>query len=593
MADRLYRVAEHHADEIAVEWALPPIDAGTFLAWHESGTTIDGLAGFNTAFHILRVGTESVHVMGAAVSRNFFDVLGVRPVVGRTFSAAGPDFDASDVVLGEPLWRSRFAGDPRIVGRAITLDDRPHTVVGVMPAGVWSGELWTVAVTPSAISNNPRSLNLSYEAVVRLKNGVTAAQAEAEATAIARRVNGAADRTAGQRTSGVPRIALTRLRDSVTGSVRRPIIVLIGAVLVVLLIAGMNAASLLLVHSLGRGRELAVRAALGASAGRIARQLFLDSVVIGTVAAILGLAAALGFQHALVALAPDNFPRLRDVRLDWRVLSFGLAAGVAGILLSGTAPAWHGGRLGLVSALRSAPGAAATFWRRVGIKRTSGVLLIGEVALSCALVIVALLLSRSFLRLVSVDPGYRPEGVLTAQVAFPASMAQGDQEALTTQLLERLEANAGVQAAGMTSVLPLEPVKLMFRLSSGPNAPDDVSFDFRLVSPGFLEATGMTLLRGRDFTWNDTASSPPVLVVNEAFERHFLSTGAFRWPHDQAGRPWSVIGVVADVHDDGLGTAAEPTAYMLVQAAPADVLRPDRCGDSHDGKSGRIRARSP
>jgi predicted permease len=567
--DRLIRAAERRADDAAGPWERGMLSRGTLEAWQVEGRSIEALAGYDTPLRTLRAGGEPLRLKIGAVSANLFDTLGVSPARGRFFA---PGEDAQDgaavAVLTHALWMGRFGGDPGVLGRPITLDDRTYNVVGVAPPEFYFPDRETELWVPQ----------LGSSAVARLRPGATAEQAAAEATAIATRVRAeeaareAATGDGHVAPAGPRRVLVIALLEETTRQVRRPLLVLMVSALVVLLVAGANAANLLLVRSLRRSRELVVRAALGGSVGRIARELLVDSLLLGGLAGATGLALAVAGHSVLVAMLPRDFPRVLDIDLDWTVLTFGIAASMLVMVLAGLVPVSLVRRLNLTSAIQASGGSGLSAARRPGLQRLGPVLVVAEVALCCALLVGAGLLTRSFLAMLAVDRGYDASRALSAQVSFSASLPQSRRRVLAADLLERLERTPPVQAAGVVNVLPLEDITVVFSLADGPGAPPQAQAHYRVVSPRYFEAAGMQLLEGRDFTSGDVATGPPVAIVNETFVREYPRGG----PRRGMPRNWEIIGVVKDVRDAGPEKPARPTIYRsYLQVQPTFFNRVD------------------
>jgi putative ABC transport system permease protein len=510
------------------------------------------------------------------VTPNLFATLGVRSALGRLFEPT--DGSTPLVVLSHRVWQSRFGADPTIVGRTVVLNEMPQMVIGITRPEFYfptrDVELWTLFALPrSILTQEGNRQSYTGSALARLKRGISISAAAAEATTRSRAAAGAPGSTP---EAGVPRVELRSLQDSVIGNVKPALTVLMAAVLTVLALASANVSGLLLVRSMARRRELALRAALGATAARIARGLLVESLTLGAVAGAAGLLGAWWLQAALPLLMPDSFPRLDDIVIDWRVLAFGLIVSLGTGLLCGMAPAIQGARMDLVSALSggvpSGPGASARGFRW----RT--LVLGGEVALSCALVVMAALLARSFVNLVTTDPGYRTRGVLTAQLALQPGMPGPEQQGLINNLIARLEALPGVRYAGITNTLPLTPERVVTSARPKGDARPDRSIPvrMRIVTPGYLQAMGMRIVNGRAFDSTDAAGRPDVAMANEAFVRQYGYTVGDalndKGPNDKGP---TLIGVLADVHAQGQDKPAEPELYgsfLQMSGAPAFVF---------------------
>ena len=558
------------------------VSARDFLDWRTDARSFSGMAAYFTSTTNLTGLGEPERLDQARVSDNLFDILGVRPQLGRFF-VRGEDDEAAPrlAVLSDGFWRRRFGADSGIVSRVIALDDQPTRIIGVAPPNIdFPGDvdLWLTTrfgardVSPSA--RGARWLDV----VARLAPSATLATARAEMTAIAARLS----REDPRHNTGFG-ARLVPLREELVGSVRRPLFILLGAVGFVLLIACVNVASLSLGRTAARETELAVRTALGAGRARITRQLLTESLILSLAGGIAGvLLAGLGIR-ALVALAPADLPRLEAVRLDSTVLAFALALTVASGALFGLVPALQGSLATLGDRLRAGPRGGTG---RAGQSRLRRVLVATEVALAIVLLAGAGLLLRSFARLRDVDPGFRATGISTFSITLsPLRYPDEDRRRVfATSLLTRLRALPGVASAALSFGLPLSggSFGLTFEIDgrsaiSGPNEP---RAQIRNASTDYFRTLGIPIVRGRGFTDDDRASSRPVVLVSEATARRF-------WPNEdpigqvvrtgwrQGGRQLGgeIVGIVGDVRQFSL-TQQQPTGHLYVPFAqwPLDEL---------------------
>jgi putative ABC transport system permease protein len=371
---------------------------------------------------------------------------------------------------------------------------------------------------------------------------------------------------------------LTPLQAEMVAGVRPALFVLAGAVLFVLLIASANIANLLLARGAGRQRELAVRTALGARRARLLRQLLTESVLLGLTGGILGAGLAYALQRALPSLSPGNIPRIDEVSVDWRVLGFACALSLATGLLFGLAPALQGSRVNVLSTLNEAGIQRTGGFRFLKGNRLRSLLVVVEVALSIVLLAGAGLLVRSFVRLVEVNPGYDPANAITAQVSLPDTKygAPAAQRTFFDQLLQRVATIPGVESAGTTNMLPLLPGNMIIGFGIVGQPPSTNPQDFprasmRIVSAGYAEAMGMTLVSGRLLGPLDTAGNPAVVVVNETLARQYLS-GSARAVGSKlqmlGPSPMEVVGVVGDIRHTGLDAEPQPEAFILFNQLP-------------------------
>ncbi len=553
--DRLVRVSEEHPG------ANSPL-RGAFLSdvtlesWTRDLRALEGIASYTD--EVYTVGRENpVRLPGAAVAPSLFPLLRVAPAVGRFFAPEEAVEGAGDVVvISQSLWSSRFGGRPEAIGQSLLVEGRPCRVIGVAPPGFAfpspETELWKPHVIPRPENPQQRGIR-TFEALGRLKPGVTPLQAAAEGTAAARAVPRPipADLLFGK--GGPVEVRVRLLVEEMTAGVRPALLVLAVAIGLVLLIGCANVSNLFLARSIARQRELAVRAALGAGRGRLAGQLLTESLVLSLCGGALGLLLAWGLTRAVPAFAPDNLPRLEEIQIDSRVLAFAAAASIFAGLLSGVAPAWRVLRHGPANLLHDG-GLRTTGAAGKGLR---GALLVAEAALAVVLLIGAGLLARSFLHLLQVDGGYDPDQVLTAQVFLPNGEEEGPRraEAVST-LLARLEALPGVVAAGVSNMAPLGNMTMImrFELPGAPGGePVPGQADAWGVTPGFARALGLRMKSGRFLEARDATSGTQAVVVNEELVRQYLADGkpvvGRRLPgfYDERERITEIVGVVGNV----------------------------------------------
>jgi predicted permease len=503
-------------------------------------------------------------IEGAYVTPGFFETLRAPATLGRTIRAdeavVGND---RFVVISHGLWQRRFGGDPSIVGRALTIEGAPFTVLGVMPPDFTFPadriDYWMPlsVMGPDAIGRQRSSRFL--DVIGRLAPGVSQAQADDELTAISRRI---ADRESDAR--GWTEVTTLPVREALIGEVRRPLLVLLGAVAFVLLITCVNIAGLLLARATARQRELAVRSALGAGRGRIVRQLLTESLVMALVGGALGVALAYAGVRALGALGAAELPRAGTIRIDGTVLLFALGISTAAGLLFGLLPALRATSQNLQGVLRAGSrGSVGNAGQRL-----RGALVIAEVALAVVLVVGAGLAAKSFARLLDVDPGFQPRNVLAVRLNMPHERYGSEGiRAYYNALLDRVAAVPGVQAVGAAKDFPLRGTGELRGPVVPGSAEGTVDRPVRLpvlhVSADYFRAMGIPLRAGRSFTATDDENAPPVWIVNEAFVRR-------HWPNESAvgktlrlgSTSIQVIGVVGDVRQRSLTEPAEPYAYI-------------------------------
>ncbi|MGA7929159.1 MAG: ABC transporter permease [Candidatus Sulfotelmatobacter sp.] len=506
-----------------------PPAAGNFRDWHDRNRVFEQVAAFDASRTFNLAGNNPQRVDGAAVSPSLFELLDVKPVIGRTFSSQEDQLGQDSVVLlSYGLWQRRFNGDRSIVGKPITLDGRTSTVVGVMPPGFQfpgdtgtvlniftapAAQLWVpLALTP--VAWNARSAHY-LEVIGRLKPGVTPSQAQAEMNSIEQEL-----------VKQYPReyigsdVNLVPLHAQVVGSFRSALFVLFGAVAFVLLIACANLANLLLARGASRRREVAIRSALGASGLRLVRQLTMESLALSIFGGMLGVLTATWGISLLKLILPDNFPRTADIHLDGPALIFTALASVATGLIFGLAPAVQVSRTHLTESLKEGERGAEGFDRN----RLRGALVVSEVALALILLIGTGLLLRSFVRLQAVDPGFKPDRLLTMEISLPEARYPAPQRAaFFSQLLDRVRALPGVESAGAIGHLPLGGDIESYALGVVGRQPlpnEYANPSCHVVMPGYFEAMKITLVEGRFFDEHDNAQSDHALIINEVVARN-------------------------------------------------------------------------
>jgi putative ABC transport system permease protein len=551
------------------------VTPANFLDWREQNKVFEQMSAISTRrANLTDPSGEPQRVSLAVTSTNFFEVLGVRPLLGRTFlpeeEKAG---HASVVIVSHGLWQRRFGSDPNLVGKQIAIDGMSYTVIGVTPSGVQyprDTELWVSPrrIVPEAdidLGDITQVRGMGLLAVVaRLKPGVSVEQAQAEMDTITGRLRQQYPETNSNRFDKV-----IPLHESIVGDVRPALLVLLGAVGCVLAIACANVANLLLARAAFRQKEMAVRTALGASRSRLLRQLLTESVLLSLIGGIIGLVLAVFGVDWLVSLAPSDIPRLEDTGLDRWVLVFTLLISLATGILFGLIPALQASKTDLNESLKEGARGATIGGRRT---RLRGVLVVAEVALSLVLLIAAGLLFRSFLTLQAVKLGFEPRNVLTMRIAPTGEnySESKSQRAFYSEVLHRVGTLPGVEAVGGISTLPLSkgPVNGYEIDGRPPLTPDRMpGANRRNISPDYLRAMGISLLKGRAFTESDNADAPGVVIINEALAaRDFAGEDpigkrmAFSW---RDGQPvWlEIVGVASDVRSLEVKAEPKPEAY--------------------------------
>jgi len=567
--NRIVMLSEEHPGGHAII-RDPRLSNLTFEAWRQSARTVEGMSAYSTDTFTTIHGADTERVDGGALSPNAFATLGVTPSLGRFFrpdeAVAGNN---NVVVLSDRFWRSTFGRDPNVVGRTLQINGRTHEVIGVAPSWFYFPDrdalLWTPYVMPSTTDGSMRIL----PAFARLTQGSTAKHAADEGTAAARTVKRpiAAELLFGK--GGPVEVRVTTLAESVTRRVRPALLVLMAAVGLVLLVACANVTNLLLARGTARARELAVRAALGAGAGRLARQMLTESAAIALLGGLLGVFMAWALTKAIPAWAPEGFPRLDDVRLDGRVLGFAFVVSLIAGTLAGLLPALRASHGELSPALRSGDN------RTTGSGERVRALLLGfEAGLSVVLLIGAALLVRSFVTLANVDPGYDARNVLTARIYVTGAASTPERRAqLIEALMARLRSTPSVIAAGAGNMAPLGESSFVSAFSFGTNSAGQEVVARALqyvVTAGYPEALKLRVKEGRALSTADQSSPVEAMLVNEAFARAYITDGRpvvgrrFMGLLGRADMATEIVGVVGDVLKDGLDTTPQPEIYLAL-----------------------------
>jgi len=569
------------------EYPKFPLNPWDFLDFRARNHSFESIAAFTRGDVQLSGEGEPERLNGFGVTSGYFRVLGLQPQLGREF-----DFKAEipgnglQVVISDRLWRTRFAADPNVIGRKVTLNMQPFTVIGVMPArtehpgnvyhAVVYGESVDVWWPFSFAGDSNRRGSHFIEGIARLKNGVSAERAQAELNAIMAQIEREHSWKPGWKVMIIP------LYTEVVGSRRQMLMVLLGAVGIVLLIACANAANLLMARASARQREIAVRLAMGAPRLRVVRQLLTESLLISVTGGLLGLALAFGGVRALVALLPADFPRAHDIHVSGPVLAFTVVVSLLTGILFGLTPALQASRTDPKQGLQKG-GRTTTAGRHQARLRSA--LVVAEISLASVLLIGAGLMLRTFLNLVHLDPGFREDHLLTASLSLPhESYKTGEQTAqFYDRLSSSLNALPGVESAGAGSDLPWtgydENAGGFAIEGKKPPAGQEFHARYHMATPGYFSAMGIPLLEGRFFTEGDKKGAPWALIVNRTMAERY-------WPHeDVIGKrisfddapkkdsDWmTIVGVVGDVKDQPNSPSAEPAFWWSeAQASEPDM----------------------
>jgi putative ABC transport system permease protein len=543
-----------------------------YVAWRDDAATIESLGAWSLRTVTLSGSGDPDRIRIADASSSLFAVLRARPLIGSLY-AARDEPAANVVVLAERLWRERFGADPGIVGHVVHLDGQPHLVVGVLPDSQAYPDARTRAWVPFEVPQPVDNSLAMFNAIARLRPGVSPAQAASEATARGRFVKASAmTTTAIFGGDGPVTVGAVPLQDALTADVRRPLILLMVAVGLLLVTAAANVAALQLARATARRREMAIRAALGAGTARVMRQVGIESLLLGATGGAIGVALAVALDRVLPTVLPADFPRTGDVGFSAIVLLFAVGVSVLASAVAALLPMLRLRRLDLVQSLSEDGAAPVGTGSSSRIGRTRLVIMVSQIAIACTLLVGASLLGRSLIALLGTDRGYDPAGLLTARISMPQTLYTPERRyVMLAAILDRLSAMPMVLDAAFTSELPLTPggSTAAFTFQHG-GSPVTAQASPRIVSPKFFAALRMRLVAGRGFSDSDTDSSAPVVVVNRAFARRYLDGEALgaklpmRAGYGQNDAWATVIGVVDDVRYV-TGSGALPEIYYSFQ----------------------------
>lgn len=516
---------------------------------------------------------DDEQVLGGSVSAHFFSTLGVSPLMGRVLDES--DGAAPVVVLSHGLWQRRFGGDANIIGRTIVLSGTAGTVIGVMPARfqfpgrafqLWANMDFDMTRAPEQARN--RALRI-FQAVGRLRPAVTQSQAQAQLSALAERLA-----TVHPSTNTDVSLTLVPIRDRLVGDVRTALLIVLGSVGCLLFIACANVASLTLARMTTRTQELAVRAAIGAGRWRIARQLATESLLTAACGGVLGVLLAWWGLAALPGLIGNRVPRADEVALSLPVLGVSIAAIIVGGLLVAAVPVLHLSITPIEAALREGPRSGGEM--RSGMRFRSA-LVVAQITVAVVVLSGALVLTRSFVRLLQVDPGFAPDRLLTFNLPLIGQLTPGARAATSARVLESIRAVPGVEGAGGATGLP--PITAQrstsFEVESRPDAPVDQRRGYFIAaSPGYFKTLGTRLVSGREFAESDTETSQRIVVVSKTLAQLFFPNGdavgrRLRLENPQQSNEWrTIVGVVANVRYQGLDDVDPPVVYTPFPQTP-------------------------
>src|SRR5258706_4749896 len=563
-----------------------PGSSGNFVSLREQNQTFENLSAFRSWSWQLTGGGEPELLHGSRVSADFFPAVGVNPVLGRAFT---PEEDlpnrAPVAIISHELWQRHFAGDKNAIGKTLTLTGQSVMVVGVMPPGfqfpgganmipglqfALDNDIWM----PLALTDEDRQRqgNLNLALIGRLKPGVSPNQAEAELRALQQNLPLG---TIGYTINVLP------LHQQMVGKIRKLLIVLLATVAFVLLIACANIANLLLARASSRQKEIAIRAALGAGRLRIIRQLLTESLLLSLTGGLLGLLLAVWGNSLLVSLIPADVPRIHEVSVDGRILTFTVLVSFITGLIFGLAPALQASKLDLNESLKEGLRGTTSGLRQ---NRLRSLLVVSEVAMALVLLVSATLLIKSFVRLSDVNPGFNPANVLTMEIQLPnlpPSRYAKDEEqtAFFQQLSDRVKALPGVESASAVLTLPLtgafESTDVILPGSESLSNAERPEADYTTVTPDYFVTMQISLLEGRQFSSQDKKGTPGVIIVNEAFVQKI-------WPNENPlgkrftvgfeKEPREIVGVVGNIKQTTLDAQTRPAMYMPHLQSPSAVM---------------------
>ena len=559
----------------ASDKGFPGIAAYQYLVWRENQTSLVDLGAYgDNAFNLTGRG-EPERITCSQVTASVFTTLGVQPLAGRLFLPQEDVVGANNVVIvSEKFWRTRYGGSESVLGSSLTLDNKPYTVVGVMPAGFrFPGDydIWLpLALDPAKEFGDFLSL---IEVVGRIKPGESFERAQNELGLLARN---AAEANKAQGKEGLPvvMVELVPLHQQLVAGARLTVLVLWGAVSLVMLIACVNVAGLMVSRTLSRQREMAVRAAVGARRWQLIRQLLIESVVLGLAGGFFGLLLALWSTRAVGSLVPADFATtvydLSSIPIDWRVFAFTLALSVVTGVVFGLAPAFAASKPDLVQAFRNSRSAGLMSF---GLRSVRGWLVVAELALAMILLVGAGLLVRSFDKLTSIDVGFDRENVLTARIGLPRTKYKEPAQSLAFQqeLLEKVKAVPGVQAAGMINHTPLSGfTMIVFTSIEGlpPFNKEDPPIGVGVVSPDYFQTLKIPLLEGRYLDQRDGPAGQKVALANQAFAQRFFPKGDVLgkrvsfFCQETGGLCRTIVGVVGNVRQESLTDNVAAELYL-------------------------------
>lgn len=556
-------------------WKQVTVSPPNFLDLRARSQSFAKIAAFRAAAFNLKVGDEPERVVGARVSADLFTAMGVEPKLGRAFTAEEDQSGHDQVaLLSYAFWQEHFRADGTALGKTITLDDKPFTIIGVMPETFrfpGKTQIWTPIAFSAADLHNRGTHFLGV--VARLKPDLSLMQAQGDMDKIAQQLQQEyPNPDAGMGISIVP------LHEAIVGKIRLTLVLLLGAVAVLLLIACANIASLFIVRISSREKEMAVRAALGATPVRLVRQLLTESLLLGLGGGALGIVIALLGVHILPAISPKSIPRADTITMDGNVLGFTLLVSLFTGVLFGIAPALFATKVGLSEALAErSEGTAGHRWRKL-----RSLLVVSEVALALIMLISAGLLIRSLQHIHNVDLGFRTDNMLTMEISLPRAKYPdgGQQRAFVQEAIQRISSLPQVESAGVSTVFPSVGEDVNGFVIEGPEAQSQAavpSASYFAVTPGYFRTMGIPLIKGRVFEERDSQDAPRVVIINSMLaDRYFPGTDPIgKRMHITYGQSIiyrEIVGVVGNVHQAGAVAQVNPQMYEPFAQAPRPYM---------------------
>lgn len=564
--DRLVKLVQAYPEIGLTSWGL---SQATFSRYHGQNRSFEAVAAYLNAGTILTGSDKPAYLQSGRVTADFFKVFGVNPALGRTFTP-GEDVQGKNnvCVLSYGLWQRRFGGDPNIVGKSLVLSDVPTEVVGVMPADfkfpLPETDLWV----PMAL--NPQAMHpFTLVGVARLRPGAELSAAATDTTAIFRNAAMENPEIAGRKSPPPPgaglKTVLTPLKESIVGKIEKPLLILQIAVAFVLLIACANVANLLLSRATRRTQEIALRLALGATRGRLIRQLLTESLLLALAGAVAGVVLAWWCLNALGRVYAQGIPRMEEAGISRTVLAATFAMTALTGVLFGLVPAFRAYLIGMKGGMSEGTKASAGSANR----RLNSTLVAVQLALSLVLLIGAGLMLKSLQRLTTLNPGFETDRVLTMILPVSGKKYEGDEQALGfyKRLVEEVRALPGVNGAAVSSSIPLSGKGAYdSHVAEGHEPPGDEApqADIKVVGPGYFKAMGMSLLQGRDFSDTDNANSPLVAVVDQKMAQQYWPNGDAIGKRIRTSDPdwYTIVGIAPTVKGQSLSEDSAPHLYL-------------------------------